>query len=87
MTPILNDLRAKIESGMSESDAIAEMHRADLPILEAIKAVRELFQVSLGTAKQSVGNHPAYSPIAMASDPLHEQFMQVIQMENRLQKP
>jgi ribosomal protein L7/L12 len=87
MASILDDLRMKIASGISESDAIAEMRRADLPILEAIKAVRELFQVSLGAAKQLVGNHPAYSQIAKASDTLHEQFMNVIQKEDSVQKP
>jgi ribosomal protein L7/L12 len=87
MTPILDNLRAKIANGMSESDAIAEMRRFDLPILEAIKTVRELFQVSLGAAKQSVGNHPAYSQIASASDHLHEQFIQVIQKNDSTQTP
>ena len=86
MTPILDDLRSKIASGMSESDAIAEMRRADMPILEAIKAVRELFQVGLGAAKQLVGNHPAYNQIAMASDTLHEQLMHTIQKEDGMQK-
>lgn len=78
--------RLKIAHGFSESETIAEMRRVELPILEAIKVASELFQVSLGTAKQLVANHPAYRQIAMSSDPLHEQIIQVIQKEDRIQE-
>lgn len=68
-----------LKLGKSKAELIGEMKDRGLSIIEAIKAVREVFGVGLGEAKQLVANHPAYVEIARAADPLHEELIQVFE--------
>lgn len=73
---VLEGLRSAARSGASREDVIADMRRNDLPIMDAIKAMRELYSISLGEAKQLVTQHPGYSATAAAAAPIHDELMQ-----------
>ena len=75
----LADLRLEILEGRTQSELIASMKRHGLTIIDAIKAMRELFGVSLGDAKEVVSSHPAYNDSAVASGPLHNEILQVFE--------
>ncbi len=75
----LNDLRSEMSDGRTQSDVIASMKRRGFTIIDAIKATRELFGVSLGDAKELVASHPAYNAVAVASAPLHNEILQVFE--------
>jgi ribosomal protein L7/L12 len=79
MEKVIDELRPKISLGMNESAAISHLKESGLSIIEAIKAVRELFQVNLGVAKQLVASHSAYSQVAAASVPLQEEFIRAFE--------
>ena len=75
----LDGLRSEIVDGKSQSDVIASMRRRGLPIIDAIKATRELFGLSLGSAKELVASHFSYKEAAAASAPLQDDVVQVIE--------
>jgi len=64
--------REAIAQGASREDIIARLHEDGLWIIEAIKAVRRLYGVGLGEAKQLVSTHPSWITIARQAEPLHE---------------
>ena len=55
------------------------MKRRGLTIIDAIKAARELFGVSLGEAKELVASNPAYTEVAIASAPLQNEILQAFE--------
>lgn len=77
MTPETRErFRSAIRAGQSQGEILADMKRTGLTIMDAIKATRELFSVSLGDAKQLVSQHPDWLTVAAASAPLHESLIQ-----------
>jgi len=71
----LDEFRSEIAQGRSQSDIIASMKCRGFTILDAIKAVRTLFAVSLGEAKELVASNAAYSESADASAPLQDEMI------------
>ncbi len=55
-----------------------------LPIIEAIKLVRERCDVSLGRAKTLVTWHPAYRAAAQAAEPLHNACERMMEESSEL---
>ncbi|MFN7769049.1 MAG: hypothetical protein ACK5UC_17735 [Planctomycetaceae bacterium] len=79
MNNTIEELRKRVAAGLPQSDAINAMHRDGLPIIEAIKATRELYCINLGAAKNAVSSHPAYAQIAEASKPLQDEVIRAFQ--------
>lgn len=77
----LEDLRLEVARGVPQADVICLMSQRGMTILGAIKATREIFGISLGSAKQLVASHPAYQSIAETSEPLHDDLMNAFQGE------
>lgn len=65
-----------LKSGRTRAELIHEMKLRGLTIIEAIKASRELFGVSLGEAKLLVSTHPDWQQVAAAAAPLHHEIVQ-----------
>ncbi len=75
----LDYFRSQVAKGMSQGEVIAAMKSRELSILDAIKAAREVFGISLGEAKQLVALHPDYCETAAASAPLQDELIQSFQ--------
>lgn len=75
----LHEFRAELLGGKSQSDLVAEMKHRGLTIIDAIKAVRELYSVSLGDAKQIVSSNPAWVDTASAAVPFHDELIQLFE--------
>ena len=68
-----------MRAGRSRADLIRDMKDRGLTILEAIKATRELFGVSLGEAKQLVCTHPVWAETTAAATPMHAEIISVFE--------
>lgn len=64
-----------LKAGRPKTELLHEMKCHGLTILEAIKAARELFGISLAEAKQLVCSHPDWRETAVAGAPLHEELI------------
>lgn len=80
----MSDLKIALLLGLPEGHEIVEVGRDELlaaiarkqlPIIEAIKTVRQVLGVSLGEAKAIVSDHPAYRPTAEAARPFHDDLI------------
>ena len=72
----LDNLRIRISEGMSQQDAISVMKHHGVSTIEAIKAVREIYSIGLGPAKQLVTSHDAYSDAVMTAEPFHDAILE-----------
>jgi ribosomal protein L7/L12 len=75
---LVETLTVAANQGMSESEVISVLGETGFSIVEAIKAVRTIFSVNLGVAKNLVCNHRAYICSANASQPLQEDAFRVL---------
>jgi hypothetical protein len=83
MSNSIEELQLRVADGMSQFEAIDEMKRFELSIIEAIKLTRELYCIRLGEAKNAISSHPAYAQVAEASRPWQDEIIRVIQeLEN-----
>lgn len=89
MNSPIDELRKRVAEGMSQDEAIDAIQRHGLPIIEAIKVMRELYGINLGDAKNAVASHSAYAQAAEASRPLQDEAIRAFQeiaTENSPQK-
>ncbi|HZR44574.1 MAG TPA: hypothetical protein VFB12_30965 [Ktedonobacteraceae bacterium] len=70
--------QSRVREGEMIEDVIVALHAEGLTILDSIKMVRELYQLSLGEAKQVVSAHPVWKEVVQASEPLHELVEQAL---------
>jgi ribosomal protein L7/L12 len=83
MSNSIEELQLRVADGMSQFEAIDEMKRFELSIIEAIKLTRELYCIRLGEAKNAISSHPAYAQVAEASRPWQDEIIRVFQeLEN-----
>lgn len=57
---------------MNQFKFIENMHQSGFTIMETIKAVMREYKLSLGEAKMLVSNHPSWSLVVKAAQPLHD---------------
>lgn len=69
---VVEEYRKNIAQGVSREDIIARLREDGFNIIEAIRALRELYGMHLGEAKQLVSAHPSWIPVARQAEPLHE---------------
>lgn len=81
MKSIIDEIRSEFANGKSQHEIIDLMNTRGMPIIDAIKVVRELFPLGLGDAKRLVATHPAYQEIAAASEPLHDEAIRAFREE------
>ncbi|HEX5443440.1 MAG TPA: hypothetical protein VFW87_06415 [Pirellulales bacterium] len=79
MSTSTEELEEALRSGTSRTELIGHMKTRGFSILEAIKATRSLFGVSLGEAKQLVANHAAWTDIASSAAPMHEEVIRAFE--------
>lgn len=64
--------------GELRDDVIASLHADGLSIIESIKAVRTLYGVGLGDAKQIVIAHLVWAEVVRNTQPFHEKIIKVM---------
>ncbi|PTL79148.1 hypothetical protein [Vitiosangium sp. GDMCC 1.1324] len=69
---VVNALRARVQAGLSMDESIVVLQEQGVPIVPSMKAVMDLFGVSLDEAKQRVAGHPVWAGMSKASEPLHD---------------
>jgi hypothetical protein len=74
---VIQRYRLRVESGVSASTVIRELHDEGFWILESIKLIRSIYSVDLGEAKRLVVNHPVWDEVIEASEPLYDSLEEV----------
>jgi ribosomal protein L7/L12 len=75
---VREDYQKRVSQGEPRDDVIASLHADGLSIIESIKAVRTLYGVGLGDAKQIVTAHPVWAEVVRNTQPLHEKMIKVM---------
>jgi hypothetical protein len=73
--------REALRAGATREEIIRRLHDSGANILDAIKAVRATFCVSLGEAKRLVAEHPVWNAEVKAAGPLQEALIQAFEEE------
>lgn len=60
------------------SELIGYLHNQEVNIIDSIKVVSRVFNLSLGEAKKLVSSHSAWSEVAETSAPLHDELLQAL---------
>ena len=69
------ELRKQVSEGLSQHNAVSFMKQHHVSTIEAIKIIRQLYSIDLGSAKQIVTSHIAYNSEANAAAPLHNALL------------
>jgi ribosomal protein L7/L12 len=69
--------RDAIGRGASLDEVVQILHSRGASILASIKAIRAVYSISLGEAKQVVSRHPAWRAVVRANEPLHDVLEEV----------
>lgn len=75
----IDSLRMELSQGKPQHELIASMKHRGFTIIDAIKASRSLFSLSLKDANDLVATHPDYVEIAVASIPLQDAFFDALE--------
>jgi ribosomal protein L7/L12 len=67
-------VRKEVGSGLSVEGAIVRLNNAGLTITQSIKALAQLFGMSLAEAKSVTATHPVWVEITKAAEPLHDEL-------------
>jgi hypothetical protein len=72
---ILREIRADVENNIDVKDSIQKLYDHEVPIVSAIRIIRETYDISLTEAKQLVTEHIAWRNTAQLATPLHRELM------------
>jgi hypothetical protein len=75
LLPICQEMMTR---SIGQDEIITYLHAQGLPIIECIKIIRHLYQVSLGEAKRVVSNHPAWANFAKQWDEFHQELEETL---------
>ncbi|MFP2895964.1 hypothetical protein [Corallococcus sp. 4LFB] len=71
---VIASLRQDVQRGLSVEDTVVALHASGLTLIQSIKALVELFGMSLGDAKARAASHPVWTNVAKAAEPLHDEL-------------
>jgi len=80
---VLQECRSKIDQGMSEKDIIHFLHETNQSMIDSIKALRLLYDVSTAEAKEKVAGHPEWQKTAGEMDRVHEEIIQKLKSRHQ----
>ena len=75
------ECQKRLSHGAGPADLILYLHREGITIVESIKALKEIYKLSLGEAKELVTAHPAWAEEVRNADILHEELEKALQKE------
>lgn len=74
--------REKINDGATREAVVTYLHGQGLNIIDSMKVMRKLYNLSLGEAKAQVTAHPVWADIVQSADGLHEELISVLEKES-----
>jgi hypothetical protein len=69
---------------LTQDIALTRLRERGASMIQAIKAMTILFNLSLGAAKEAAACHPAWQPVHAAAEPLHEALARHASTQDRL---
>lgn len=69
---VIASVRQEVQRGLSVEGAIVALRDAGLTIVQSMKALTQLFGMSLGAAKAVTAGHPVWAGVTKAAEPLHD---------------
>ena len=82
---IVAAVRKQVQAGLSLEDTVKTLRESGLSITESMKALMELFGMSLGEAKRVTAEHPAWADVFKAVEPLHDELEAIMKMKDEEQ--
>ncbi len=76
---ILEEQQRRVAQDEPIEHVIASLHAEGLTITDSMKAVRSLYGVDLGIAKELVSSHPVWAKVVEANEPLHALLRRLVQ--------
>jgi ribosomal protein L7/L12 len=64
--------------GLSQSDLITRLRGSGATIVDTIKVLKELYGLSLGTAKETVSTHPVWRDLVEAHALLQDEIERIL---------
>jgi ribosomal protein L7/L12 len=71
---LVAEARQKVVQGISANEIISCLHQQGISIIDAMKVIREVYEISLGESKRLVTSNSAWGSIVKAAKPLHEEL-------------
>jgi ribosomal protein L7/L12 len=78
---MLEECRRRISQGVKREDLILYLHNEGLTIIESMKILKKIYNLSLGEAKEQVTAHPAWASEVRSADVLHEELQHALEKE------
>jgi hypothetical protein len=70
-----------VHKNVSKADIVAYLHEQGVSIIESMKVVRVVFDLSLAQSKELVVSHPDWEILVRNSEPLHEDLIKAFNEE------
>lgn len=67
-------IRKEVQKGLSVEGAVVALKNAGLTIAQSMKALIEIFGMSLADAKNAIAGHAVWAEAMKAVEPLHDQL-------------
>jgi len=83
LSEVIDRCNKLLASGRNRDEIITYMHSKGLTIIESIKIYREIYKVTLGTAKEDVASANCWKKIAKHGDALHTLILEKIEGEEK----
>ncbi len=70
----VTSVQKEVQRGLSVEGAVVILKNAGLTITQSMRALVEIFGMSLGDAKTAVAGHAVWTEVSNAAEPLHDQL-------------
>ena len=77
----LEECRRRVSQGASREDLILYLRHEGSTIVESMKVLKQIYNLSLGEAKEHVTAHPAWAKEVRSADILHEELQDALDKE------
>ena len=67
-----------VHKNASKADVVAHLHEQGVSIIESMKVVQGVFDLSLVQSKDLVTSHPVWETLVRNSEPLHEDLIKAL---------
>ena len=81
--PVIEDYKNRVIQGEQRDKVIEDLHKAGLSIIDTIKVVRVLYQMSLKDAHLIVAEHRAWQSTVKNAEPLPNEIEKALKIATR----
>jgi len=80
----MKECQERVSHGACRGNIILYLHRRGTTIIESMKVLKEVYNLSLGEAKAEVTAHHVWAEEVKSADILHEELGNALQKEDSL---